>query len=50
MNMILSFNILIPLMSPIIGAVTVGLFGRFLGRRGSIFIATSGLGIAFLAS
>ena len=35
---------------PLIGAISSGLFGRFLGSTGSQIITTSGLGLSMLFS
>lgn len=46
----LNSYVLTSLLAPITGAVISGIFGRFLGRRGSILITTNGLLLAFLVS
>jgi len=35
---------------PLIGAITAGLFGRYIGKQGSIFITTGSVGISALLS
>ena len=41
---------LISLLAPVLGTSIAGLFGRLFGRRGSMVITTSGLGISFIYS
>jgi NADH-quinone oxidoreductase subunit L len=35
---------------PLIGAITAGLFGRYIGKQGAIFITTGSVGISALMS